>query len=145
VGLATVVWGTAALVGAWPSLARCYRAIGVRRRGRHGRICSSACPGYVRHLLLSLLCLFYFFPSSSPSSLVTGLPCLVEVRPCRDAAAVLLVLLCCCYAAWVAVLAVVLALLLCCCCCCAAHAVHATASTGLGYCCPGHASACHSC
>ena len=103
-GLAAVVWGAAALVGAWPGLARCYRALGARRRGRHGRICSSACPGYVRHLLLSLICLFYFFPSSSPSSLVTGLPCLVEVRPCRDAAAVLLVLLCCYAAAMLLVL-----------------------------------------
>ncbi|KAK1670944.1 hypothetical protein QYE76_059103 [Lolium multiflorum] len=98
VGLATVVWGAAALVDAWPSLARCYRA--------H----APPWPPWPHCRLLA-----------------------PEVRPCRDAAAVLLVLLCCCYAAWVAAsrcasptVAVVAA----------AHAVHATASTGLGYCCP---------
>jgi hypothetical protein len=72
----------------------------------------------VRHLLLALLCLFYSFPSSSPSCLVTGLPCLVEVRPCRDAAVLLLRRLGCCASRCANPTAVLLLLLCCSCCSC---------------------------
>ena len=144
VGLAAVVWGAAALVGAWPGLARCYRALGARRRGRHGRICLTARPGYVSHPSLSLSCACSSSSSSSSghgcSTLWRGLPCPCSaVVPCSMCKRMLL---CCCCASCCAAAALgcyAAAALG----CCAATTMlfMLLGSTGLGHCCHGHASA----
>ena len=120
VGLAAVVWGAAALVGAWPGLARCCRALGARRRGRHGCVGCLLAPGTCATLL-----------SHSPVHVLLPPPLvLAPVAPPRGEACRAHALLpcharcasvCCCAVAvlvvvlllrWVAVL-----LLLCCSCC----------------------------
>jgi hypothetical protein len=87
VAFAAVVRGAVALDGAWPGLARCRRAFGARRRGRHGCASCLLAPGTrATSLLPPVLVLLPLLRALAMASLLVEGP------------AVLLLLLCCCSA-----------------------------------------------